>query len=103
MHADDRRDDRQRPDGAVGAEVFVVEHAEVFRHFLVLAHGVGHAGAGIDAGERRADQGQEHGDGLDQHERSPVALAEQRVADHDHHVADGRRRAGGALHGVAAI
>ena len=93
----------QRPDGAVGAEVLVVQHAEVFRHLLVLAHGVGDASARVDARERRADQGQEHGDGLDQHEGSAVALAEQGIADHDHHVADGRRRAGGTLHGVAAI
>ena len=72
-------------------------------HFLVLAHGVGDARAGVDAGERRADQRQEHGDGLDQHERAAVALAEQRVADDDHHVADGCRRAECALHGIAAI
>ena len=33
----------------------------------------------------------------------PPPGAEERVADHDHHVADGRRRARRALHGVAAI
>ena len=100
---DHRRNDRQRPDGAVRGEVLVVQHAEVFRHFLVLAHGVGDARAGVHAGERGADQRQEHRDGFDQHEGSAVARAEDGVAHHDHHVADGRRRARGGLHGVAAI
>jgi hypothetical protein len=40
---------------------------------LILAHGVGHARSGVDAGERRADQRQEHGDGFDQHEGAAVA------------------------------
>ena len=76
-----------------GLRFFCVEHAEVFRHFLVLAHGVGHARSRVHAGERRADQRQEDGDCFDQHEGSPVPLAEQGIADHDHHVADRRRRA----------
>ncbi len=72
MTSDDRGNDRQRPDGAVRAQVLLVEHAEVFRHFLVLAHGVGNARSGVHAGERGADQGQEHGDRLNQHEGAPV-------------------------------
>ena len=54
-----------------------MEHAEVFRHFLILAHGVGDARSGVHAGERGADERQEHGDGLDQHEGAAVARAEQ--------------------------
>ena len=61
-----------------GVRFFVVKHAEVLRHFLVLAHRVGHARAGVHAGERGADQGQEHSEGLDQHERSAVARTEKR-------------------------
>ena len=94
---------RQGPNGPVRGEVLVVQNAEVFRHFLILAHGVGHAGAGVDAGKRGADQRQEYGDGLKQHERSAMPWPEQRIAHDDHHVADGRRGARGALHGIAAI
>ncbi len=56
----------QRPDGAVGAQVLLVEHAEVFRHLIVFAHGVGHARTRVEAGERRADECQEDGDCFNQ-------------------------------------
>ena len=92
----------QRPDGAVRSEVLGVQHAEVLRHFIVLAHGVGDARAGIHARERGADQRQEHGEGLHQHEDAAAALAEEGIADDDHHVADGRRRARGGRHRVPA-
>ena len=49
---DDRRDRRQRPDGAVRRQLLAVQHAEVLRHFLVAAHRVGDARAGVHA--RRA-------------------------------------------------
>ena len=41
----------QRPDRAVRRERLAVQQAEVRWHFFVAAHGVGHAGAGVDAGE----------------------------------------------------
>ncbi len=70
---------------------------------LILAHRVGDAGAGVHAGERGADERQEDGERLDEHEDAAIARAEERVADDHHHVADGRGGAGGALHGVAAV
>ena len=67
-----------------------VQHAEVLGNFLVLAHGVGDAGAGVHAGQRGADEGEEDRDGFGQHEVPAMALAEQLIADNNHHVADGR-------------
>src|ERR1700756_1374521 len=66
----------QRPDGAVRAQILLVEHAEMLRHFLVFAHGVSYARSCIQAGKRCADQRQEDGYGLHQHEGSSVTLAE---------------------------
>ena len=51
-----------------------MQHAEVFRHLGVFAHGVGDARPGVDAGERGADQRQEDGYGFDQHEGSPMSV-----------------------------
>ena len=87
----------------MGREVLRVQHAEVLRHFLIFAHGVGHARPGVHAGERRSDDRQEHREGLDEHEDPPVSGAEQRRADHDHHVADRRRRGGGIRHTIPAV
>jgi len=86
-----------------GGEVGGVETAEVAADFLVLAHGVGDTGSGVDAGEGGADERQEDGEGLAEHEGAAMALAEERVANNHHHVSDGR--SGGACggHGVAAI
>ena len=58
-------------------ERFGVQHAEVLGNLVVLAHGVGDAGAGVHAGQRGADERQEDGDGFGQHEVLAVALAEQ--------------------------
>ncbi len=80
-----------------------MEHAEVFRYFLILTHGVGDARPGVDAGKRGSDQSQKHRNSLDQHERSAVAGSEQRIADHYHHVSNGRRGASRVLHRVSAI
>ena len=93
----------QRPDGFAGAERLGVQDAEVLGSFVVLAHGVGNAGAGVHAAERGADQRQEDGDGFGEHEVLAVAVAEQAVADDDHHVSDGRGGTGGALHGIAGV
>ena len=95
--ADDGGDDGQRPDGFAGAERLGVEDAEVLGSFIVLAHGVGDAGAGVHAAQRGADEGQEDGEGFGQHEVLAIAVAEQAVADNDHHVADGRGGTGGAV------
>ena len=74
-----------------------MEDAEVLRRLIVLAHGIGDAGAGVHATQRGSDESEEHGDGLSQHEVLSMALAEQAVANNDHHVADGR--GGAACHG----
>src|SRR5690348_5798377 len=66
--SDDCGDDRQYPNGAVGAEVLFVEHAKMFRNFLILAHGVCDASSCIHAREGRPDQSKEYRDGLSQHE-----------------------------------
>ena len=87
--ADDSGDGSQRPDRVVGGEVLLVQDAEVAADFLVLAHGIGDAGASVHAGESGADQGEEYSERLRQHEDSTVALAEEGIADDDHHVADG--------------
>ena len=101
--ADDGRDGGQGPDGAPRRERFGVEHAEVFGNLIVLAHGVGNASAGVHAAQRGADEREEDGEGFNQHEVLAVALAEQLIADDNHHVADGRGRAGRALHGVPGV
>ena len=91
--ADEDRDRGQRPDGAVRRQVLAVQHAEVLGHFLVAAHRVGHARAGVHARQRRADEREEHRQRLHQHERLPGGrAAEHPGADDDHHVADRRRR-----------
>ena len=54
-----------------------VQHAEVLGNLVVLAHGVGDAGAGVHAGQRGADEREEDGEGFGQHEVLAVALAEQ--------------------------
>ena len=43
-----------------GRQILGVQHAEVLRHFPVLAHGIGDARAGVHAGKRGADQRQEN-------------------------------------------
>ena len=68
-----------------------MQHAEVLRNFLVFAHGVGDTRAGVHAGQRGADEGEEDRDGFGQHEVSAMALTQQLVADNDHHVAQRRR------------
>ncbi len=80
-----------------------MQTAEAAAQLAVLAHGVGDAGAGVHAGERGSDEGEEDGGGLEEHEGAAVAGAEEGVADDDHHVADGSGGAGGALHAVAAV
>jgi len=45
-----------------------MQHAEVRGHLVVTAHGIGHAGARVEAGERRADERQENRGGLNEHE-----------------------------------
>ena len=65
----------QRPDGAVRRERLGVQHAEVLGRFVVLAHRVGDAGAGVHAAQRGADEGQEHGERFGQHEVLAVTLA----------------------------
>ena len=87
-----------------GDIVLPCKQTEMGGHFLIAAHGVGDAGAGIETGERCTDQRQEHREGLDQHERLACSIAaEQPCADDDHHVAD--RRAGSTRHsdGVAVM
>ena len=101
--ADDGRDEGQRAQGAVRAERLGVQHAEVLGSLVVLAHGVGHAGAGVHAGQGGADQRQEDGDRLSQHEVLAMPRPKQGIADDDHHVADGRGGPGRALHGVARV
>ena len=76
--ADDRGDDGQGPDGFARRERLGVQNAEVLRSLVVLAHRIGHAGAGVHAAQRGADQRQEHRDGFGQHEVLAVALAQQR-------------------------
>ena len=90
--ADDGGDDGQGPDGLARRERLGVQDAEVLGSLVVLAHGVGDACAGVHAAQRGADQREEDGEGLGQHEVLAVALAQQAVADDDHHVADGRGR-----------
>ena len=51
-----------------GVRFLVVQKPKVLRHFLIFAHRVGNARARIHAGKRRADDGQEHSERLDQHE-----------------------------------
>ena len=81
-----------------------MHQAEVGGHFFVAAHGVGDAGAGVDARERGADQRQEDREGLDQHERlAGRGAAEQPGADDDHHVADGRAGGTGVRDRVAVV
>ena len=80
-----------------------MQHAEVFRSLVVLAHGVGDPGAGVHAAQRGADQRQEDGEGFGQHEVVSVAVTQQRVADDDHHIADGSSRGRCALHRVARV
>ena len=77
--------------------------AEMLGCLVVLAHRIGHASAGVHAAERGADQRQEHGDRLGQHEVLAMALAQQSVADNDHHVADRRRGSCRALHRVPRV
>src|SRR5208283_2804774 len=72
----------------------------VLGNFTILAHRVGHASAGVHAGERGADQGEEDGEGFHQHEDASAASAEERVADENHHVTNGSRRTSRTLHGV---
>ena len=77
---------------------------EVGGHFFVAAHRVGHAGTGAQAGQRRANERQEHGRGLDEHEGAPGAVtAEQPRADNHHHVAQRRARGAGVRQGVAVV
>ncbi len=80
-----------------------VQHAEVLGSLVVLAHGIGDASAGVHAAQRGADQREEDGEGFGQHEVLAVALAQQRIADDDHHVADGSGGAGGALHRIPGV
>ena len=101
--ADDGGDGGQCPDGFAGAERFGVEDAEVLGSLVVLAHGVGDAGAGVHAAERGADERQEDGEGFGEHEVPSIAVAEESVADDDHHVADRRGGTGGAGHGIAGV
>ena len=96
-------DQSQRPDGAPGRQRLGVQHAEVLGSLIVLAHRVGHASAGVHAAQRGADQRQEHRDRLSQHEVLAVALAQQRIADNDHHVADRRGGACRALHRIPRV
>ncbi len=42
-----------------GSQVVAMQQAEMLRNFLVTAHRVGHARAGVDAAQGRADQSQE--------------------------------------------
>ena len=93
----------QRPDGLARRQRLGMKNAEVLGSLIVLAHGIGHAGAGIHAAQRGADQREEDGDGFCQHEVLAVALAQQRVADDDHHVADGSRRLPCAGHGIPGV
>ena len=61
---DDRRNDAERPDRPVRGQVFRMEHPQIPRQFIIASHREGDAGSGIDAGERRADERQKHGDAL---------------------------------------
>ena len=45
MHPENRGDRGQRPDGAPWGQRLGVQHAEVLRRFVVLAHCVGNASA----------------------------------------------------------
>ena len=71
----------------------------MLRNFLVAAHRVGHARAGVDAAQGGADQREEDRERLDQHEGLAVA-AQHHVADDHHHVADWRSRTLGVLKAV---
>src|SRR5258706_15763266 len=75
-HADKAGNYGQRPDGAVGAQILLVEHAEMLRHFLVFAHGVSYARACPPPPPPPPPHRQEDGYGLHQHEGSSVTLAE---------------------------
>ena len=70
-----------------------MDQAEVRRHFLIPAHGIGHPRARVDAGKRGADQRQEHRAGLHQHEGLARRVAAKHPgADDDHHIAQRARR-----------
>src|SRR5207248_2859997 len=73
---DNRRDHCQRPDGAMRSEVLRVQKTEMLGRFVVLTHCVSDPRPGVHAGESSADDRQEHGEGLDEHEGPTTTRAE---------------------------
>ena len=101
--AHDCRDESQRPDRLMRSQVLRVQHAEMFRHLLILAHRVRDARPCVHAGERGPDQRQEHRERLHQHEDASASRAEHRVANHDHHVANRSRRRRRTRHRIPTV
>ena len=71
-------------------ERLAVQHAELRGNFLIAAHCIRHAGAGVRAGEGGASQGEKYRERLHQHERLADRITAKRPGAHQHHhVADG--------------
>ena len=102
--AEDDRDKHQEPDCAMRGERLAVQQAELSGDFLVAAHGISHARAGVHAGEGGANQGEKDRASLYQHEGLAGRItAKQRSADQKHHVAERRAGSAGIGHGVTTI
>ena len=84
-------------------QILGVQHSEVFRHLVILTHGICDARPGVHARERRSDDRQEYCERLGEHEDPAISGTQDRVSDHHHHVADGRGGARRVLHGVAVV
>src|SRR5215469_7667504 len=80
-----------------------MEYAEGLGRFSILPHRVGHASAGVHATQGSSNEREEHGEGLSKHEVLAMALPKERIADDDHHVADGRSGTRRALHRIPRV
>jgi len=75
-HTDDGRYDRQGPNGAARRQGSGMKQAEVLGRLIVFSHGISDAGARIHATEGGANERQEDGEGLSEHEPLAIAMAE---------------------------
>ena len=101
---DYRRDARKRPNSPVRSQVLGMEHAQITSELVIATHRISDAGPSVDTGQRRSNERQKHGDGLDKHEPpSGLGTSENPGPDNLHHIPNRGRRRGRSYRRVAAI
>ena len=87
IRPEDGRDHGEGQHPVMRGGVLPVEQPQQAGHLPIAPHDVGDPDARVEAGERRPDQGDQHGCGEDQGQ-DRAGAAQHRVADELDHVAD---------------